>query len=252
MRYQEVDRQAVTRHASPYSGRLTWLATAALLWAALIVVRLISLQVVHHSEYTRLARQRQEMRVEIPAPRGPIFDRTGQPLAMSVPMESVFVNPLRVPDLDVASHLLSRILELDPVQLRERMRWAYQHQRGFLWVKRKITNAQADELRSLGLDWIEFQTESQRHYPNGTLAAHVLGSVDYEEKGNAGIEMSLDRELRGRAGSEMMLTDVKRRGIDSQPATEAHAGTPLTLTIDSRIQFAAERELLNGVQARHA
>ena len=246
------DRLALKGRPPAYSRRLTWVAGGALVWLTLILAKLVSLQVIHHGVYARLARQQQELRVEIPAPRGPIFDRSGQPLAISVPMESVFVNPLRVPDMGVASELMARILSLDAGELRNRMRWAYDHQRGFLWVKRKVTNTEAEELRSLHLEWIEFQTESQRHYPNGKLAAHVLGSVDHDERGNGGLELSLDGELRGYAGSELMLTDVKRRGIDSQLATEAHAGTPLTLTIDSRIQFAAERELGKGVEARHA
>ena len=250
--HRSVDKQwFCPPQSQAYSLRLTWLAIGALLWAGLIFAKLVSLQVIHHKEYARLARQQQELRVAIPAPRGPIFDRTGQPLAMSIPVESVFVNPLRIPDMGVASEILARILRLDAGELRNRMRRAYDHQRGFLWVKRKIANAQAEQLRSLHLEWIEFETESQRHYPNGTLAAHVLGSVDHEEKGNAGIEMTLDRELRGRAGSEMMLTDVRRRGIDSQLATEAHAGTPLTLTIDSRIQFARAGERNRGAACAH-
>jgi cell division protein FtsI (penicillin-binding protein 3) len=235
-----------------YSRRLTWLAGGALLWAGLIFAKVIFLQVIQHKDYARMARQQQELKVEIPAPRGPIFDRTGQPLAMSIPMESVSVNPLRVPDIGVASQILARILSLDAGELRDHMRRAYEHQRGFLWVKRKIEPAEAEQLRSLHLDWIDFQTESQRHYPNGELAAHVLGSVDHDEKGNAGIEMSLDPELRGRAGQELMLTDVKRRGIEAQLSARPHAGLPLTLTIDARIQFAAERELAKGVAEHHA
>src|SRR5580765_5228679 len=192
--YRSVDRQTFCPPQSQaYSRRLTWLAIGALLWAGLIFAKLVSLQVIHHRDYARIARQQQELRVAIPAPRGPIFDRTGQPMAMSIPVESVFVNPLRIPDMGVASEILARILRLDAGELRNRMRSAYDHQRGFLWVKRKIPNAQAEQLRSLHLDWIDFETESQRHYPNGTLAAHVLGSVDHEEKGNAGVEMSLDR-----------------------------------------------------------
>ena len=247
-----MDRLAPTTSQPAYSRRLTWVAGGALLWLALILGKLVSLQVIHHGVYARLARQQQELKVEIPAPRGPIFDRLGQPLAMSVPVESVYVNPLRVPDMGVASELMAHILNLDAGDLRNRMRWAYDHQRGFLWVKRKITTTEAERLRSLNLEWIEFQTESQRHYPNGRLAAHVLGSVDHDERGNAGIELSLDGELQGRAGAEMLLTDVKRRGIDSQLSAEAHAGTSLTLTIDSRMQFAAERELAKGVEAHHA
>src|SRR6266568_221744 len=141
---------AMDRHdCQSYTRRLTWLAIAALLWAGVIVCKLISLQVIHHNDYAHLARQQQELKVELPAPRGPIFDRTGQPLAMSIPMESVFVNPLRVPDLGVASQLLARILNLDAGLLRNRMRVAYEHQRGFLWVARKISNTEAEQLRSL-------------------------------------------------------------------------------------------------------
>ncbi len=247
------DRQEFRpRRDLSYSRRLTWVGGGALLWAGLILVKLVSLQVVHHRDYARLARQQQELRVDIPAPRGPIFDRTGQPLAMSVPVESVSVNPLKVPDMGVASEILARILHQDAGELHNRMRQAYDHQRGFLWVARKISGREAEELRSLHLDWIDFETESQRHYPNGTLAAHVLGSVDHDERGNAGIEKSLDSELRGHAGQELMLTDVKRRGIDSQLAAQPRAGVPLTLTIDSRIQFAAERELVKGVEQHHA
>jgi len=235
-----------------YTRRLTWLAGGALVWAGLIFAKLVSLQVIHHKDYARLAWQQQELKVDIPAPRGPIFDRTGQPLAMSIPTESVSVNPLRVPDMGVTSEILAQILHIDAGDLRNRMRQKYDHHNGFLWVKRKITAAEAEQLRSLHLDWIDFQTESQRHYPNGTLAAHVLGSVDHDERGNAGIEKSLDPELRGHVGQELMLTDVKRRGIDSQLSARPHAGMPLTLTIDSRIQFAAERELAKGVEAHHA
>ena len=235
-----------------YSRRLTWLAAGALVWAALIFGKLISLQIIHHKDYARLAHQQQELKVDIPAPRGPIFDRTGQPLAMSVPTESVSVNPLKIPDMGVASEILARILHIDAGDLHNRMRRDYDHHVGFLWVKRRITNSEAEQLRSMHLDWIDFQTESQRHYPNGTLAAHVLGSVDHDERGNAGIEQSLDPELRGHAGQELMLTDVKRRGIDSQVSARPHDGMPLTLTIDSRIQFAAERELAKGVELHHA
>lgn len=232
--------------------RLTWLAAGALLWAALILGKLIWLQIISHNEYVRLARQQQERVVEIPAPRGSIFDRNGRPLAISVPMESVFVNPVRVPDLQVATGLLAPLLHLDRDEFAGRLQQAYEGHRGFLWVKRKISRTEADRLRSLNLGWIGFQAENQRHYPKGQLAAHVLGSVDHEEKGNSGVEQSLNGVLRGQPGSERVLSDVKRRGIDSQPSTEARAGQPLTLTIDERIQFVAERELAKAVALHHS
>jgi len=232
--------------------RLTWLAAIVLLWGAAIFQKLVSLQLLHHQEYSRMARARQELVIEIPAPRGTIFDRSGQPLAMSVQTESVYVNPLKVPDLGVASEILALVLHVDRAGLYEKMREAYDSDRGFLWVKRKIAPEEAESLRTLRLEWIKIQTESLRHYPKGSLAAHVLGAVNFEERGTAGVEKALDNVLRGQPGQARVLTDVKRRGIDSQLSAEARAGTPVTLTIDERLQFVAEREIAAAVKTHHA
>jgi cell division protein FtsI (penicillin-binding protein 3) len=232
--------------------RLRWLACIVIAWGAAIFGKLVSLQVIHHREYVRIARARQELSVEIPAPRGTLFDRNGQVLAMSAPTESVYINPLRVPDLEVASQILAGELHLDRTSLYGAMKLAHDNHRGFLWIKRKINFDEGQRLRNLNLDWINIQRESQRHYPNGTLAAHLLGGVDFEERGNAGVEKALENDLRGTPGEVRLLTDVKRRGIDSQLASEPRPGTPLTLTIDARLQFVAERELAAAVEAHHA
>ena len=232
--------------------RLTWLAGIVLIWGGAIFYNLISLQVVHHQDYVGKARARQEQVIEIPASRGAILDRSGRPLALSTRTDSVSVDPLKVPDLDVASDILARVLHTGRAELYGRMRWAYDNHRGFLWVKRAISPQEAADLRDLHLDWIKQEKESARHYPKGTLAAHVLGGVDFEEPGNAGIEQALDDDLRGEPGEARLLTDVKRRGIDQQLAAEAHAGTEITLTIDERLQFVAERELAAAVELHGA
>jgi cell division protein FtsI (penicillin-binding protein 3) len=232
--------------------RLTVLAAILVIWGGAIFAKLLSLQVLHHREYVQLARNREELDVVIPAPRGTIFDRHGQPLAMSVPTESVYVNPLKVPDLGVASTILSLALHLDRDDFFGKLKAASDAQRGFLWVKRKITFEEGQSVRNLHLDWIDIESESQRHYPNGALGAALLGSVDFEEKGNAGVERSFDSELRGKPGRVRLLTDVNRRGIDSQMETAARAGTPLMLTIDEHLQFVAEREIATAVTAHAA
>jgi cell division protein FtsI (penicillin-binding protein 3) len=236
----------------PVDSRLTWLAGGILLWAAIILIKLVSLQVVHHPSYLRMARQQQEKQVDIHAPRGSIFDRHGQLLAMSVPMESVFVNPRQVPDLSLASDLLGRVLQLNRKQLQERLEAAKERGRGFLWVKRRVTPEEAARLKSFRLEWIGFQQESQRHYPKGGIAAHVLGSVDHGERGNAGVERTLDRELHGASGKGRLLTDVRRRGIDWQLSAAPQEGADLMLSIDERIQFAAERDLAAAVDGSRA
>ena len=232
--------------------RLTWLAGIVLFWGAAIFFKLVSLQILHHYEYSRMARAHQELVRKIPAQRGTIFDRNRQPLAMSVTAETVYVNPLKLPSLPIAAGFLATALDMNQAEVYGRLKQAYDSHRGYLVVKRNITFDEGQRLRRLSYDGIEIDGQSQRHYPKGMLAAHVLGGVDFEEKGNAGIEKALDADLRGKPGQERLLTDVHRRGIDSQSAAEAKPGVSITLSIDERLQFVAERELAAGVEAKHA
>src|SRR3954465_6047123 len=107
--------------------RLKWLAWVVVLWGAVIFYKLISLQVFHHQEYVRMAQARQERDKEIPAPRGAIFDRNGHVLALSTPTVSVFVNPLKVPDLAVAAQILGAELHLDRMELYGTLKQAQQN-----------------------------------------------------------------------------------------------------------------------------
>ena len=232
--------------------RVHLLARLAFVWVALIVARLIQLQVLQHNEYKKLAAQQQEKTLELQAPRGAIVDRLGQRLAISLPAESVCVDPLRVPDLAVASEILSKILTVDSTDLLQRMQQAVATKHGFVWVKRKISSEEAQRLRDLKLEWIEFRSESQRFYPNQSLAAHVIGAVDFAQKGNGGIEQSLDAQLKGTSGELHVTRDVQKRSFESKIASQPKAGHDIRLTIDSRIQFVAEREVKKMVLEHHA
>ncbi len=232
--------------------RVHVLVRVAFVWAALIAARLIQLQVVQHHQYAELARDQQQRMEEVKAPRGAILDRYGQRLAMSLPAESVVVDPLRVPDLSVAADVLANVLSLNAQELLANLKAAVDNHRGFLWVKRKITREEAKRLRDLNLEWIEFRTESQRFYPNRTLAAHVIGSVDFQEEGNGGVEQSLNEDLQGHAGEVLVTEDVQKRGFASSMQEQALPGEDVQLTIDSRIQFVAEQELAKMVAQHHA
>src|SRR5205809_5150427 len=119
--------------------RLIWLASIIILWGAAILGKLVSIQAVHHREYAARARSIQEIVVHIPAPRGTIFDRNGQPLAMSISTQSVTANPQKVPDIGFASELLSLVLHLDRRELEYKMQTAFENGRGYLRIKRGIT-----------------------------------------------------------------------------------------------------------------
>jgi cell division protein FtsI (penicillin-binding protein 3) len=233
-------------------NRLTVLSVVLLLWALAIFGKLITLQVLDHAKYSAIARSQQEHLVDIPAPRGSILDRNGQPLAISVAVASVSVNPQQIQNLRVATEVLGNTLNLDQQVLFSRLERARQNHKGFMWVKRRIDPFETDRLKAMHLDWITFHTESQRHYPKGEVASHVLGAVYKDEEGAGGVERALDKVLRGRDGSERLLMDVKHRGLDSHMDSAPQAGVPLTLTIDERMQYLAERELKAGVEAKHA
>ena len=232
------------------ASRLNWLLWIALLWATVILGRLLQLQIASHGELRRLADAQHLHNLEVRAPRGAIFDRNGLPLAMSLPVDSVAVDPRQIKDPAVAAGILSGVLALEEAALLERLRSAASGptRRGFLWIKRKISREESERLRSLRLDWVEFRQESQRYYPKGNLAAHILGGVDHEERGNAGIEMALEDELQGLPGTVRMLTDVKQRGYNSEVFVKPQPGRNLTLTLHEGIQYVAERELKAAVE----
>jgi cell division protein FtsI (penicillin-binding protein 3) len=229
--------------------RLRWLLWLMLLWIGAIFVRLVGLQVFRHDDLLRQAQQQQEKTQEIQAVRGTIFDRTGQPLAKTLPAESICVNPLKIPDVEVASEILARVLDLDRATLFTRITQAKARKSGFLWVKRKVSAEESARVHSLPFDWLEFRSEMRRFYPHGQLAAHVLGSTgivdpdDVLEHGNGGVEMSFDDELAGRPGLARVLQDVRQNAYDSVISRPPEPGTNLTLTIDPNLQYDAERAL---------
>jgi len=232
------------------ANRLNLLVWIALIWAVAILGRLLDLQILSHAELRRQADIQHLRNLEVRAPRGTIFDRNGRVLAMSLPVDSVAVDPRQIKDPAVAAGILAGVLNLDEAALYEKLKESSEGpgRRGFLWIKRKISPEESERLRSMKLEWVEFRQESRRYYPKGTLAAHLLGGVDSEEKGNAGIEMALEDELQGLPGSVRMLTDVKQRGYDSEVFVEPQPGRNLTLTLHEGIQYVAERELKAAVE----
>jgi cell division protein FtsI (penicillin-binding protein 3) len=238
--------------------RLHLLLWMLLGWTGLIFGRLVFLQVIHHDDLLKQAQQQQQRTREIPALRGTIFDRTGQPLAKSMPTESVCVNPQKIPDPGMAADILSRVLDLNRGKLFEKIQTASMRRSGFLWIKRKILSDEAERLRSLNLDWVEFRPEVRRFYPHHTLAAHALGSVgitdpdDTIEHGNAGIEASFEEDLAGVPGLSRVYTDVKQNPYDAVVARKPETGADLTLTIDANLQYEAERQLDKAVHSSHA
>jgi cell division protein FtsI (penicillin-binding protein 3) len=238
--------------------RLKWLLWLMLAWVVAIFGRLAFLQVFRHDELLRLAQSQQQKTVEIEATRGTIFDRLGQPLAKTLPAESICVNPMKIPDVEVAADILSRVLDLDRKDLFKRIQIAKGRKSGFMWVKRKVEAEEAERVRSLRLDWVEFRGETRRFYPHGQLAAHVLGSMGITdadgviEHGTGGVEQSFDDDLSGQPGVGRVYNDVRQNAYDTLVTRQPEPGANLTLTVDTNLQYDAEHALEEAVQRTHA
>lgn len=233
--------------AEQSANRLKWLLWLLLVWVCGIVYRLVFLQVVHHDDLLKLAQQQQQHKEMIPALRGPILDRFGQPLAKTLPAVSICVNPRKITDVGVAADLLSRLLELDRKTLLDRLTAAKLRNLGFMWVKRKVGAEEALRVRSLNADWIELRDDMQRYYPHGEIASHVIGATsvadDDTDRGSAGIELEFDDQLSGRPGEARVYTDVKQNAYERTVARAPEPGAAVTLTIDPNLQYIAEKEL---------
>ena len=232
--------------------RLYVLTFCLLLWGIGIAGRLIYLQVFQHEELRRRAEAQHKTKVEVKAARGTIYDRNHQPLAMSVAGTSIAINPQRIPDVDMAVDSISGAMGMDRNEFANRIRHyrSTKGKQGFLLLRK---NADAKELARMeayakSYDFISFPKTSIRHYPKGTLAANLLGVVDRSEHGVGGVEQSLDEELEGMNGSVEMLHDVWQHGVASKVNATALAGKDITLSIDQRIQFAAEQILEKHAQ----
>lgn len=229
--------------------RARWLLRLLLFWGFAIVCRLFYLQIIRHDYYADFAYSQQTRLVEIPAHRGSILDRNGHILALSVPISTVIVNPAQLPDVDVAATILANILGLDELQLRSRLAARKNQNRGYFKVAEHVNQEQVNRLKTLSLDWIQFESSSARLYPNDHLAAHILGGVDFEKRGNGGIEQGMEDELGGRPGFASMVTDVRHRGFESNIEVEPIPGNDVALTIDYRVQYELEKLLAQSVES---
>ena len=226
--------------------------TAALLvaWAVGIEARLVVLQVWEHDSLVARAERQQMRTVPAPAKRGEIFDRRGRLLAYSVDADTVYAVPTDIGEVGATLTALCGALDCSKKE-REGLADRLAKPRAFVYVKRRVTPAEAARVAALGLDGVGFMKESKRFYPNRELAAHVLGFVGVDNVGLHGIEAAYDTIVRGRAGTLLIQTDARHQAFSRLERTPT-AGGAIELTIDDQLQFIVERELAAGVARNHA
>lgn len=227
--------------------RLLVIFGLAVVWMVAVLARVSYLQLFRYREYLERANSQQERIIEISPMRGVIYDRNGRELAMSIPVDSCFANPDEISDPAMVGRLLSHVLGIPAEEIEQKLTQS----RSFAWIARKITPQQVARIQALNLRGIYFQKENKRFYPERTLVSSVLGYVDMDEHGLAGVEYSLDKLIRGRPSRMLVFADARRRWFDQSEAS-VDKGDNVVLTIDETIQYIAEKALAAGIARTHA
>jgi cell division protein FtsI (penicillin-binding protein 3) len=229
-------------------SRVTTLVISLGCALALIQLRLVQIQVLQSPRLRAAARSQQETVVTLDPKRGPIYDRNGRELALSVDVDSVYADPSEIANPTLAARKLSTLLDARFEDLRARLKSG----RRFAWVQRKITPAQRKAVEQLKLKGVYFVRESKRFYPKGVLAAHVLGYAGVDNQGLDGIEFSQDSAVRGKAGFLVALRDGRGRRALGTSERLPTTGKAVVLSLDEVIQHLAERELEATVREHQA
>lgn len=216
-----------------------------------LVARAFDLQVVRKQFYQSQGDARFLREVPIAVSRGTIFDRNGEPLAVSTPMVSITAVPSQVLDNDEQLPQLAAALGTDPGRLRQFLE--QRADREFTYLARQMSPEAAQAVLALGIPGINGQREYKRYYPSGEVTAHVLGFTNIDDHGQEGLELAFDDWLAGKPGAKRVIRDAKGHIVEDVEQVRApQPGKNITLSIDRRIQFLAYSVLKDAVEKSQA
>lgn len=214
-----------------------------------VLGRLVHLTTVQNKQLARQASGQHQQRLTLLTRRGAIVDHRGEPLALSVPAESLFVHPKKLPpDVTKQASAIATALHVPLPQIQATLR----SQEPFLWLKRRATLQEGGQVRALGIPGIESLEAERRFYPQGALAAPVLGFTDVDAQGIAGIEQAYDQHLREEPTKLIGERDGFGRMLFVHEDPVRPEPLNVRLTLDIRLQYLAEQELTQAVKATGA
>lgn len=235
--------------------RMTTVVVLLVALFGLLVWRLVSLQVLDTERGYRFLQSQgdaRSLRIEpIPPHRGIISDRHGEPLAVSTPVQSLWANPQVLAAQVEDWKPLAAALGVGAAELKRRI--ASVASREFVYLRRRMSPAEAERVLGLGIPGIYSRREYQRFYPAAEVAAHVIGFTNVDDRGQEGIELAYDDWLSGAQGSKQVIKDLYGHVIrDVQEISAMRPGRDLQLSLDLRIQYLAYRELKKAIQENRA
>ena len=251
MRVRNRKKSERTLPRSTYQWRLLVLVVILLLIALGLIGRLINLTVINRQFLQNQGNARTIRRVTIPAHRGMILDRHGVPLAISTPVNAVWIDPADFKPSVSQLARLSTLLQVSKPLIQQQC----VHGRGkeFVYLKRGLNPSLARQIKSLKIPGVFLQDEYHRYYPEGPVMAHVVGLTDVDDKGQEGLELAYNNWLEGQAGLKQVIKDRLGHVVaDIRAIRPPKPGHDLQISLDKRIQYVAYRELKAGVERYRA
>jgi cell division protein FtsI (penicillin-binding protein 3) len=237
--------------AKSYRWRSSLILGVVLLGAAGLVARAVELQLLDHGFLAKQGDDRSMRVVKIAAHRGAITDRNGEPLAVSTPVDSVWVNPQELNDNIDQLPRLAKALKEDQQWLARRI--TSNLDREFLYLVRHMPPDQAAHIKALGIPGVYLMREYRRYYPAGEVAGHILGFTTVDDKGQEGLELGFDQLMNGEDGAKRVIQDMYGHYVENVESISApRPGRDLVTSIDLRIQYLAYRELKAAMQEYRA
>ena len=238
-------------HGSSHVWRRLTAATVFGVLAAVLLVKTLDMQILHSEFFERQGDARQLRTISISAHRGDIVDRNGEPLAVSAPVNSIWVNPqVAIDDLDKLVKVAG-LLSLDAISLKQKIK-RYAH-REFLYLKRHASPELADQVMAIKAPGVSLLNEYRRYYPSGEVAAHVIGFSDIDDNGQEGVELAFDKWLKGHPGKKRIIRDRLGRAFDDvERIKSAEPGKAIKLSLDKRLQYVTYRALKAAVIKHNA
>jgi len=219
--------------------------------ASSLVARAVHLQVLDKDFLNHQADTRHLRTESISAHRGTIVDRNGEPLAISTPVDSIWVNPKKFASAVDKLPQLAKALDLEPETLMRRITRSMHKE--FLYLKRHLNPSTAQDVMALKLPGINIRREYRRYYPASEVTGHLVGFTNIDDEGQEGLELAMNHWLEGEPGAKRVLKDRLGRSIENvESIRPPHHGKDLRTSIDLRLQYLAYRTLKAAVKTHNA
>jgi cell division protein FtsI (penicillin-binding protein 3) len=228
------------------SSRLYAMLLIFMLCSVALIARAVNLQVMETDFLQGQGKARYLREVKLASTRGVITDRNGEPLAVSTPVDSIWVNPGQVLEYPENIKPLARLLKSNPEEME--LKLTQRSGKEYVWLRRRLNPDVADAIRDLNIPGVNLQKEYRRFYPAGEVTAHVIGFTNIDDVGQEGLELAYDSWLAGSPGAKRVIKDRKGQTVEEvELVRESVPGRDLSLTIDKRLQYLAYRELKSTV-----